>query len=172
MRRDFRLFGSGFAGAADRLGGGFFLLFYYCTPDRENCMQPSSFAEGEDAGGDFVYGIAAYEAVAVDAVDGAAAGVKQPHVVVDFRGCGDGGAGVAGGVFLLDGDGWSEAIDEVNVWFFNTFQELAGVGGERLDVAALAFGVDGVEGEGGFAGAGDTGDDGELSVRDVATYVL
>ncbi len=49
----------------------------------------------------------------------------------------------------------------VDVRLFDALQELAGVGGERFDVAALAFGVDGVEGERGFAGAGDAGDDGE-----------
>jgi len=135
-------------------------------------MQPGAFGQGEDGLGDFVYGVAAYEAIAVNAVDGAAAGVEQPHVVVDFCGCGDGRAGISGGVFLLDGDGRGEAVDQINVWFFNPFQELAGVGGERLDVAALALGVDGVEGEGAFARAGDAGNYGQLSVGNVAAYVL
>ena len=135
-------------------------------------MEAGAFAEGEDGGCDFVYGVAADEAVAADAVDGAAAGVEQAHVVVDFGGGGDGGAGVAGRVFLLDGDGGGEAVDEVDVGFFDALEELAGVGGERLDVAALALGVDGVEGERAFSRAGDAGDDGELAVGDVATDVL
>ena len=41
----------------------------------------------------------------------------------------------------------------VDVGFFHLTEELAGVGGEGLDVAALALGVDGVERERGFAGA-------------------
>ena len=140
--------------------------------DREDGVEARAFGQGEDRFGDFVYGIAAYETVAVDAVDGAAAGVEKSHVIIDFRRCGYGRAGISGGVFLLDSDGWGEAVDEVNVWFFNTFQELACVGAERLDVAALALGVDGVEGEGTFAGAGDAADDSELSVGNVAAYVL
>ena len=104
----------------------------------------------------------------MDAVDGAAAGEKQAEVVVDFGGGGDGGARVARGVFLLDGDGGREAVDEVDVGLVDALEELAGVGGERLDVAALALGVDGVKGEGGFAGAGDAGDDREHAVRDGA----
>ena len=52
------------------------------------------------------------------------------------------------------------------VGLLHALQELAGVGGERFDVAALAFGVDGVEGQRGFAGPGDTGDYGELVVRE------
>jgi hypothetical protein len=49
---------------------------------------------------------------------------------------------------------------------------LAGVGGERLDVAALALGVDGVEDQGGLAGAGDTGHDSQAVVRDREGDVL
>ena len=74
--------------------------------------------------------------------------------------------GIARGVFLPDGDGGRDAVDLVDVGLFHALQELAGVGGERFDVAPLAFGVDGVEGERGFAGARDTGDDGELVVGD------
>ncbi len=51
-----------------------------------------------------------------------------------------------------------EAFDGVDVGALDLVEELAGVGGEGLDVAALAFGVDGVEGEGGLPGAGETGD--------------
>ncbi len=41
-----------------------------------------------------------------------------------------------------------------------------------LDVAALAFGVDGVEGERGFARTADAADDGEGVVRDVDVDAL
>ena len=60
----------------------------------------------------------------------------------------------------------------VDVGLLDALEELAGVGGEGFDVAALAFGVDGVEGERGFAGAGDAGDDGEGVVRDVDVDAL
>ena len=93
------------------------------------------------------------DAAAVQAGDGAAAGVEEAEVVVDLGGGGDGGAGVAGLVLLLDGDGGGEAVHVVDVGLFDALEELAGVGGEGFDVAALAFGVDGVEGERGFARA-------------------
>ena len=57
--------------------------------------------------------------------------------------------GRAGGGLLLDGDGGGEAVDGVDVGALHLVEELAGVGGEGFDVAALAFGVDGIEGEGG-----------------------
>ena len=58
-------------------------------------------------------------------------------------------------VFLPNRDGWSDAVDLVNVGLFHAFEELAGIGGKRFDVAALPFGVDGVEGERALAGAGN-----------------
>ena len=46
-------------------------------------------------------------------------------------------------------------VDAVHLRLVHAIEELPRVGGERLDVAALAFGVDGVEGERGLARAAD-----------------
>ena len=123
--------------------------------DGEEGVGAGAFGKGEEGGDDLVDGVALDDAAAVQAGDGAAAGVEEAEVVVDLGGGGDGGAGVAGLVLLLDGDGGGEAVHVVDVGLFDALEELAGVGGEGFDVAALAFGVDGVEGERGFAGAGD-----------------
>jgi hypothetical protein len=48
---------------------------------------------------------------------------------------------------LLDGDGRAEAADKVHLGLFHLAQELAGVGRQGLDVAALALGIDRVEGQ-------------------------
>ena len=87
------------------------------------------------------------------------AGVEEAQVVVDLGDRPDGRARVAGGRLLVDGDGRREALDEVDVGLVHLAQELAGVGRERLDVAALALGVDGVEGQGGLARARQPGED-------------
>ena len=75
----------------------------------------------------------------------------------------DGGTRGLYGIRLLDGDGRTDVFDGVDFGFIEQVEKLAGVGGESLDVAALALGVEGVEDEGGFAGAAESGDD------DVAT---
>ena len=111
-------------------------------------------------------------AAAVQAGDGAATGVEEAEIVVDFGSSGDGGAGVAGLIFLLDRDGGGEAIHVVDVGLFDALKELTGVGGEGFDVAALTFGVDGIEGERGFARTADTANDGEGVVRDVDVDAL
>ncbi len=102
----------------------------------------------------------------------AGAGKEEAQVVVDLGHGADGGAGVAAGALLVDGDGGGEALDVVDVGLLHLAEELAGVGGEGLDVAALALGVDGVEGERALAGAGEAGDDDELVAGDVDVDVL
>ncbi len=89
------------------------------------------------------------------AIRGPHPGEEDPEIVVDLGGGGHGGAGVAGGAALLDGDGRREALDVLHVRLVHQFQELAGVGREALHVAALALGVEDVEGQGGFAGPAD-----------------
>jgi len=113
----------------------------------------------EDAVGDLVRGIAANLSATLYAESLAATGEEEAEVVVDFGGGGYGGTRIPCGVFLADGDGRGDAGDLVHIRLFHALEELAGVGGKRLDIAALAFGVDGVKGEGGFAGAADAGDD-------------
>jgi hypothetical protein len=40
----------------------------------------------------------------------------------------------------------------LDIGLLHHFEELARIGGQRLDIAPLAFGIDGVEGEARFAG--------------------
>src|SRR5690606_18578893 len=92
------------------------------------------------------------------AVRGARAGVQQAKVVVDLGDGADGRSRVAVGGLLVDGDRGREALDEVDVGLVHLAEELAGVGRQRLDVAALALGEDGVEGQTRLARAGQTGE--------------
>ena len=83
---------------------------------------------------------------------------QQAQVVVDFRHRPDRRPRVPAGALLIDADGRREAIDLVDVRLFHLAQELPGIGGQALDIAPLALGVDGVEGEAALATAGQTGD--------------
>jgi hypothetical protein len=105
-------------------------------------------------------------------VGGTRAGEEEAEVVVDLRDGADGGPGVLAGRLLLDGDGGGQATDVVHVRLLHHVEELAGVGRQRLDVAALPFGVDRVEGEARLARAGEAGDDHELVARDVHVDAL
>ena len=117
-------------------------------------------------------GIALHALAALGAVAAADARVEQAQEIVNFGGGGDGGARIARGVLLADGDGRSDARDLVDVGLFHALEKLARVGRERFDVAPLAFGVDGIEYQRRLAGAGNAGDDGELVVRNRERDVL
>ncbi len=108
---------------------------------------------------DLLGGLAGHGTAAQGAVRVADAGVEQPQVVVDLGDRPHGRTRVARGRLLVDGDGRGQALDEVDVGLVHLPEELAGVGRERLDVAALALGVDGVEGQGRLARPGEPGED-------------
>ena len=97
---------------------------------------------------------------------------EEAHVVVDLGDGAHGGARIVGGGFLVDGDGWRQALDLVDVGLLELAQELPGVGRQGLDVAPLALGVEGVEGQARLAGAGDARDHHELVARDLKVDVL
>ena len=93
-------------------------------------------------------------------------------IVIDFGDGADGGARILGGGLLLDGNGRRQALDMVHIRLPHQLQELAGIGGEAFDIAALALGIDGVEGQRGFARAGQAGDHGQRVAGDLDVDIL
>ena len=126
---------------------------------RGHDLEAGALGQLEHPVDDLLGGLAGHRTAALGAVGMADAGVEQTQVVVDL---GDGPHGrtrVARGRLLVDGDGRGQALDEVDVGLVHLPEELAGVGREGLDVAALALGVDGVEGQRRLARPGQAGED-------------
>jgi hypothetical protein len=69
---------------------------------------------------------------------------KKAQIVIDFGHGAHGRPGVMRGPFLIDGYGGAQSFDVVNVRLLHSPQELAGIGGKRLHIAALALGIDGI----------------------------
>ena len=103
---------------------------------------------------------------AFGAVGGADVGIEQAEIIVYFRDGRDRGTRIGAGGALFDGDGRGKPLDVADFRLAHAVEELAGVGGEAFDVAALSLGVERVERERGLAGAGKPGDDGETVTRD------
>ncbi len=97
---------------------------------------------------------------------------EQLQVVVDLRHRPDRRARGAHRVGLVDRDGGRDAFDRVHLRLVHAVQELPRVGRERLDVAALALGVERVEDERGLARARRPRDDDELAGGKVDVEVL
>ena len=106
------------------------------------------------------------------AVHAADAREEQPQVVVDLGDRADGRPRVSRCALLVDADGRRQAVDLVDVGLLHLAQELARVGRQRLDVAALTLGVDGVEGEARLAAAGQPGDHDQPIARHLHVEVL
>ncbi len=109
----------------------------------------------------------------------AGAAVEEPdpreeefQIVVDLGHRPDGRAGALHPRGAVDGDRRGDPVDQVRLRLVHPVEELAGVGGEALDVAALPLGVEGIEGEGRLARAAHPGDDGERVERQVERDVL
>ena len=81
----------------------------------------------------------------IGAARNAGARVEQAQVVVDLGDGADRRARVVRRALLLDRDRGRQALDVVDVGLLHHRQELARVRGQRLDVAALALGVERVE---------------------------
>ena len=149
----------------EKLGGGAF--FDVAGADGESDQEGSS---GEAPGGladDAAGGLGLDRFMTLRTRGGGEAGEEEFEVVVDFRDGADGRSGGFDAVRLFDGDGGRDAFDRVDARFVHAVEELARVGREGLDVAPLAFGVDGVEGEGRFARTARAGDDVEESAREI-----
>src|SRR5262249_55067547 len=134
--------------------------------------QAGAIGERENSIGNLLGGLLGDLQAADGAVGVADAGVEQAHVVPDLRDGADGGARVVRGALLVYGDGRGEAVNVVNIGLLNLAEELASIGGERLDVAALALGEDGIKGEAALARAGEAGDNDQPVARDGDIYVF
>ena len=85
--------------------------------------------------------------------------IQESQIVVNLRNCPDRRAWIFRGGFLIDCNGRRQSFDLVHIRLADTVEELSGIGGERLDIAALPFGVEGIERQRTLAAAADTGDD-------------
>src|SRR5690606_30711259 len=138
---------------------------------REQADTPAAVV-AQDARRDVLEGLRLDRDVAVGAVLDARLDVERPQEVVDLGQRGDGALAAAPAGALFDRNGGRHAEDPVDVGPRRRLHELAGVGIERFEVAALAFAEHDVEREGGLAGPGHARDDSERVARDLDVDVL
>ncbi len=140
--------------------------------ERERDREASAFGQRRDGVAHRLHRVGAHLASALRAHRVPKARPEQAQVVVDLGGGADRGARGLGGVLLFDGDGRRQAVYRVDVGLFHALQELARVGGQRFDVAALPLGVDRVEGERRLARSRRTGHHGDRPARDLEVEAL
>ena len=159
------------AGAA-RLLEKRLVLSFPIAHQRSQDRKARPFGKAGELVDDLLRGLPRHRPAAAMAGEPADPGEQDPEVVVDLGDCADGRARVVRGRLLIDGDRRREPADGVVERLFHLAEELAGVARERLDVAALALGVERVEGERGLPRSRDAAEDHELLLRDLDGYVL
>jgi hypothetical protein len=97
----------------------------------------------------------------------ARAGPQEAHVVVHLGHRAHRGAAGLHRVALVDGDRGAHPLQPIHRRLLHALQELLGVGGQRLDVAALSLRVDGVEREAGLPRARRAREHGQGPARDL-----
>ncbi len=148
------------------------VLAFAPAHDRRHDHEFGPLVEGHQAVDDLLLGLAGDLLAALGAVRNPDPRPEQAQVVVDLGHGADRRARVARGRLLVDRDRRREPLDRVDVGLLHQPEELARVGGERLDVAALALGVDRVEGKARLAGAREPGDDDQRVPRQLEVDVL
>ena len=140
--------------------------------DRRQDHEPRALLHGHDLVDDLLGRLRGDRPAAVEAVRLADPRPQQAQVVVDLRDRADRRPRVARRRLLVDRDRRRQALDRVHVRLVHLPQELARVGAQRLDVAALALGVDRVERQRGLAGARQARDDDQRVARQLDGDVL
>ena len=150
------------------------MLALAAADHRREEHDPPAFpgAAFEDRAHDLLGGLLRDRPAALVAIRRAAARVEQPQEIVNLRRRRDGRARAGGAGALLDGDRRRQALDGLDGRFLHLLEELPRVGGEALDVPALALGEDRVERQRGFPGTAQAGEDDELVARDGDGEVL
>ncbi len=115
----------------------------------------------------------AHDVAAAAPADGAAdPREEQAQVIVDFSRRADGRPWVADAVLLSNRDRRADALDRVDVRLLHPLEKLPGIGRQRLDIAALALGVDRVEGERRLARPAHPGHDDQRPLGDGQIDIL
>ena len=130
--------------------------------DRRHDHDLLAFAEGHNGIGHLLDGLLTDGLTAFRAVGLADTGVEQAQVIVDFRDRPYCRPGIAARRLLVDGNGRRQAFDVIDVGLIHLAQELPGIGRQRFDIAALAFGINRIKSQGRLARAGQTRKDDEL----------
>src|SRR6266404_9162239 len=142
-----------------------FILAFTPGYQRRKQHDTRTLRQIEDRVDNLLDGLLAYLAPTLRTVRVADASIQQAQVIIHLRHRPDRRTGVVCRAFLVDRDGRGEAINVINIWLLHFIQELARIGRQGLDIAALSFGKNGIKGQAALARAGKTRNDHQLVAR-------
>jgi hypothetical protein len=140
--------------------------------DRREHLEPRALGQRHHLVDDLLRRLAADRPAAVVAMRMPHAGEQDAQVVVDLGDRADRRPRVARGRLLIDRDRRRQPLDEVDVGLLHLAEELPRIRRQRLDVPALALGIDGVERQRGLARSGQAREDDQGVARQLEGQVL
>ena len=133
-------------------------------------LQLFAFMRAQDLLHDRLGRLRLHRLVTVGAVRDAGTGVEHAQVVDDLGQRADRRARAAPDGLLIDRDRRRQAVDALHVRLLHPAEELARVGRQRLEEAALSFAVERVERQRTLARPGDTGHPHQALARDLEVH--
>ena len=108
-------------------------------------QETGSLRQRENLVNDLIHALLAYFPAADRAVGDAHPRIQKAQVVVYLGDSSDGRARIAGGRFLVNGNGGRQSLDHVHVRLVHLSEEHPGVGGQRLHKPPVSLGIDGIK---------------------------
>src|SRR5260370_22752739 len=130
-----------------------FILAFAPGYQRREQHDTRTFRQIEDRVDNLLHGLLAYLASTLRTMRVADASIQETQVIIHLRPRPDRRTGVVRRALLVDRDARGEAIDMINIWLLHFIQELACIGRQGLDIAALSFGKNGIKGQAALARA-------------------
>ena len=150
----------------------FAILAFPAADDRSQELKLAPLRQQADGIHHLLHGLRGDFLAALKAGGASDPGKEETEIVVNLRDGADRGTGVVAGALLLDGNGGREPFDRIDVGLAHLFEELTGIGRERLDVPPLSLGIDRVEGQRRLARPAQPRDHDEPVARDRHVDVL
>ncbi len=147
------------------------MLALPCAHNGSKHLDPRIRGQGHDLIRNLINGLLANLFTAIWAVGHADSRPQQAQIIIDLRDGAYGGAGIMRCCFLVNGDGRREPLNGIDVGLVQLAEKLPGIGGQRLDISALPFGIDRVKRQRALAGPGDAGQHHQFVAWNLNVYI-
>ena len=145
----------------------FLILAFAVTHDRGQQIGAQALFHPHDAVDHILHLLRLNRQAGGRAIGRADTGEQQTQIVVNLGHGAHSRARVFRRGFLFDGNGGAETADVIHIRFFHHIKELAGIGRQALDIAALSLGIDRIKGQGRFPRPRQTRNHHQLIARNI-----
>ena len=123
------------------------VLTFAAQNNRSQNIGSASLTRLKDFIGNLICCLAFNNASTLRAVRSTHTSIQKTQIIIDFCNSTYGRARISRSSLLVNRYSWRKTVDRVKIWLIHLSQELTGIAGQRLNVAALSLCVNGVKGK-------------------------